>query len=222
MRSEGARFGWTWKVHSDLNFCDPGRIFFKSKVNTFKSKVNTFSWWSKHWLSHRIVYCKMVSLMLSGFHLSFSKMTLTQLWAMMMYSRPQKVKGDLTSQMGFHCGFDSLAVGYWIFPWEWSHPKGMLVFVLGEPSPSRVWLSSPWSSQKIQSEGILWKEHCLFIRTNCSFPEWPTDVVGWAGQWIFLQIAPSTNCSWATWQKTYSIFKQSCLLGHRLHKANHG
>lgn len=76
----------------------------------------------------------MVNFILSGFPLKSLKDDIDP--AIMMYSRPQKVKGGLICQMGFHCGFDSLDIGYSIPPWEQSHPKGMLLSVLGEPPPS--------------------------------------------------------------------------------------
>lgn len=148
---------------------DPGRVFCKAVT----WKVKTFSWWPKwQWLGHRIVCCKMVNLMLSGFHLNFWKMTFAQLWWYTVDSRG--LKETWPDKWSF-----AVALIHWVkvlgFPrGTKSHPKGMLAFVLGEPSPP-VRLSSLCPSQKMQSEGIRWQEHFLFISTNCSFPEWPTD-----------------------------------------------
>lgn len=158
------------KSPSRSKFLDPGRIF----CTAVTCKVNTFSWWLKwHWLSHQVVYCKMVNLMLSGFVWGFLKDDIC--WAVVTYSRLQKVKGVLTWQMVFHCGFDALDRGYWFSHENEKSPEGNARAGAWGANSLCVRLSSLCPSQKMQSEGIQWKEHLLFIRLNYSFPERPTD-----------------------------------------------
>lgn len=125
----------------------------------------------------------------------------------------------LVRQMGFHCGFAELGVGFWNFPWEGMPSTGTACVCLVGCRPPAAVIHTSLAEDSTRGHSVRARKHFFFLLIQTvQFPS-GLQMSGWPGRPANLpHVAPGTHCSRATWQKTDSAFKQSRLLGHRLYK----
>ena len=145
------------------------------------------------------------------------KMSLTQQWR--FSAAPRRAEGGLGRQMRFHCGLRSVVWGFGISHGKARHPRGWPVCLVSRRPPGSAVITTSLPEDSTRGHSVRARKHFFFLLIQTV--QFPSDLQmsGWLSCPAHLpHLAPGTYCSRATWQKTDSAFKQSCLLGHRLYK----
>lgn len=139
---------------------------------------------------------------------------------MKILSGPQKGGGRPGPPDGLPLWLCGAWCGFWNFPWEGVPSAGMAcVQSVSRRPPGSAVITTSLPEDPTRGHSVRARKHFFFLLIQTV--QFPSDLQmsGWPGRPAHLpHLAPGTYCSRATWQKTDSAFKQSCLLGHRLYK----